>query len=105
MYGLPTVLVAFLVAYAIWFRRVVLDIPVGLRLFLSAIPGIVGYRTARTLYCLLVYRTYRGRAYLPGTRMPARSFVVLLIAATGVAGVVLYHIWRDVNWDDFLRGR
>ncbi|HLK64494.1 MAG TPA: hypothetical protein VKU19_13715 [Bryobacteraceae bacterium] len=78
VYGFVGLPIAVLLAYVIWLRRVVLDIPVGLRLGLSVIPSFVLYRAVT----LLIYRR--------------SGFVVIL---TGITALVLYHLWRDVRLD------
>jgi hypothetical protein len=99
-YGISALFGAILVAYAIWFRPVVLDIPVALRLALSVLPGYVFYRAASTLYMLFIYR---ASPYFRGSLPNPTRFVGYAIMLTGFGALVLYHIWRDVKLDDFGR--
>jgi hypothetical protein len=86
---LPFLLIAFLLAYVIWSRGVRLDIPVALRIGLSVIPGLVGYRAFNSFYTFVML----------GRKSP--RLVEFLILVMGIVGAVLYHIWRDVKLDDF----
>jgi len=94
-YGLGVLLFAFVLSYLIWFRRLVLDIPVGLRAALSVLPAFLLYRVATSLYTLYVFRNY------PQFLIRTPHAVGFLIAAMGLACLVLFHIWRGVKWDDF----
>lgn len=96
VYGFTLLPVAFLIVYVIWLRRVALDIPVALRLILSVIPSFVLYRAIFTLYTIFIYREYWYLRWGPNPR-----FVGFLIIVTGIAVLVLYHIWRHVKLDDF----
>jgi len=101
-HGIPALLIAFLLAYAIWFRRVVLDIPVALRLVMSVIPGCVLYRVLPSLYSLVVYRSWYAGRIAHSARGFSMVFGLPAIVA-GIAGLVLYHVWRDVKLEDFRR--
>lgn len=93
-YRWPLVLlVAFSLAYVIWILRVELDMPVGLRVFLSIAPAFVLYRSVLSLRMLL----FDGARLLNAgvsdpDRLWLRSFFFTVV---GIAGLVLYHIWRD----------
>jgi hypothetical protein len=71
-----------------------LDIPVGLRFVLSVIPSFVLYRVVFTLYGILIAQ-----------RPVHSSLVGFLIIVTGIAGLFLCQIWRNVKLDDFKRRR
>lgn len=81
-------LVVLLLAYAIGVLPVVLDIPIALRIGLSVVPGLVLYRILRFL-----------GSFHPKPGQSARVGLVLVVAI-GLAGTVLYHVWRDVAIKD-----
>jgi hypothetical protein len=97
-YSLTLLPIPLVIVYVIWLRRVALEIPVSLRLILSVIPGFVLYRAVFTLSTFFIYRRY---LYF----RPSPRFVGFLIVVTGIAIIVLYHIWRHVKLDDFRRRR
>jgi hypothetical protein len=92
-----SILIGFLLAYVVWFRRIVLDVPVALRFFLSLVPAVVLYRSVFSLRMLLFY----------GAR-PLNSQLIqpwllgFFIIVSGIASLVLYHNWRDVNLGDLM---
>jgi hypothetical protein len=88
-------LIGFLLADVVWFRRVVLDIPVVLRVFLSAVPAAVLYRAVFSLRMLLFYD-----ARPLNTRLSQPWLLGFFFIVTGIASLVLYHIWRDVHWGE-----
>ena len=81
-YGPSAVLFVLLLAYVIWFRRIVLDMPVGLRIALSVLP------------CLVLYRVVLTIQRFGSTRPRLNSFAILVALFIVVA---LYHLWRDVQ--------
>jgi hypothetical protein len=91
------ILIAFSLAYVVFFLRVVFDIPVALRFCLSALPAIVLYRAVFNLRMLLLYGPPL-RSLVNGSHPP--WLLGFLIIVTGIASLVLYHLWRDVNLED-----
>ena len=81
-------LLAFVIAYAFWFRRLVLDFPVALRLALSALPAYVLYRLAPMI------QVPHSSAHR-GMRFYAVVFFPWIAAA--FFAIVLYHLWRDIR--------
>jgi hypothetical protein len=91
------ILIAFSLSYVVWLRRVVLDIPVALRFLLSVVPAVVLYRAVFSLRMLLFYD---ARPLYPPASGPHQPWLLGFITVTGIASLVLYQIWRDVNLGD-----
>jgi hypothetical protein len=81
-FGPSALVAALLLAYLIWFRRIVLDMPIGLRIALSVLPCVVLYRIVVTLQRF-------------GSMQPRFTSFAILVALFIVAA--LYHLWRDVQ--------
>lgn len=79
---------AFILAHAIWFYRLILDFPIGVRLVLSVLPAYVLYRVVPILR-LPRWRTHGGVGIFALGFLPP--------IGAGFAALVLYHLWRDVR--------
>jgi len=80
-------MLVFVIAYAFWFRQLVLDFPIALRLALSALPAYVLYRVVPMIQ-VPRWTAHRGMRFYTVGFFP-------WIAAAFFA-IVLYHLWRDI---------
>lgn len=98
-YGFGVLFFVFVVSYLIWLRRIVLDIPVGLRFGFSVLPALLLYRAVTTLHTLFVYR------HDPQLQWQSSHLAKSYLVAMGLGCLALFHIWRGVKRNDFTSQR